>query len=86
MARFAASLLAAFIVLSILEVGTETGFAHVAPLLTLPPTSDFKLAARKKHHRESAEKREKRAQCKAQAEKLLSDSERRDYMKECMSQ
>jgi hypothetical protein len=50
--------------------------------LTAPPTpSDGKLAA-KKENQESAKKR---IECKEQVEKLLSDADRRAYMKECMS-
>ncbi len=50
--------------------------------MTAPPTpSDGKLAA-KKENQESAKKR---VECKGQAEKLLSDADRRAHMKECMS-
>jgi hypothetical protein len=85
MFRFAASLLAAVLGLSILEPSINMAFAQVAPVLALPSTSGLTLAAKKKH-RESAKQREKRIECEAQAEKLLSDSGRRAYVKECMSE
>ncbi len=50
----------------------------------LPSTPDNKLAA-KKEHQESAKKRQERVECKEQAQKLLSDADRRTYTKECMS-
>src|SRR5262249_33431816 len=43
-----------------------------------------KLAA-KKDNQQTAGKTKKRIDCKQQAEKLLSDSDRQAYMKECMS-
>jgi hypothetical protein len=42
-------------------------------------------SAKKKEPRESAGKKQKRAECREQAEKLISDADRRAYMKECMS-
>ena len=86
MARLFASLLAALLGLSNLEVMADTASAQVVPVPAPVSTSDLKLVAKKKHRRESAKEREKRAECRAQAEKLLSDSERRDYIKECMSE
>jgi hypothetical protein len=51
------------------------------PSASLP---DDKLAA-KKDNQQTAGKTKKRIECKQQAEKLLSDSDRQAYMKECMS-
>jgi len=42
-------------------------------------------AEKKRKHWESAEEKQKRAKCKEQAQKLLSDADRRAYIKECMS-
>ena len=86
MTRFMAFLLAAFLGLPILELVTDIGFAQVAFIPAPASTSDLKLAAKKKHHRENVKEREKRAECEAQAQKLLSDSERPAYVKECMSE
>ena len=85
MARLFASLLTALLGLSNPEVMTDTASAQV-PIPAPASTSNLELVAKKKHRRESAKEREKRAECRAQAEKLLSDSERRDYIKECMSE
>jgi hypothetical protein len=73
---------------------------QTAPRPPLPLTPYGKLAAKQEHaakkehrerakkkreHRESAEKRQKRIECREQAEKLISDADRRAYIKECMS-
>ena len=58
--------------------------AITARPIPLPSTPDRKLAA-KKEHQESAKRRQERIECKEQAEKLLSDADRRAYTKECMS-
>ena len=50
----------------------------------MPSTPDGELAAKKKHQ-ESAKKRQERAECKEQAEKLYSDADMRAYTKEYMS-
>ena len=55
--------------------------AMTARPIPLPSTPDSKLAA-KKEYQESAKKR---VECKERAEKLLSDTDRRAYTKECMS-
>jgi hypothetical protein len=52
-----------------------------ARLTSLPSTLDGKLAA-KNAHQESAKKRQERVECKEQAQKLLSDADRRTYTKE----
>jgi hypothetical protein len=90
MARFAASLVAGCLAVSILGARAETAFAQAAPRPPLPVIRHGKLAAKQEHaakkrHRESAkknreprestEKRQKRAECKEQTEKLLSDAE-----------
>ncbi len=80
MVRFAAPL-AAFILGNGVACGVV--FAQTAPPLPLPP--DNRLAAQERTG-ESAKKRQKRAECKRQAEKLLYDAEKRALMKECMSQ
>jgi hypothetical protein len=100
MARFAASLVAGCLAVSILGASAETAFAQAAPRPPLPVIRHGKLAAKQEHAakkrhresakkkrepRESAEKRQKRAECKEQTEKLLSDAEKRTYMKECIS-
>jgi hypothetical protein len=100
MARFAASLVAACLAVSILGARADTAFTQAAPRPPLPVIRHGKLAAKQEHaakkehrerakkkreHRESAEKRQKRAECREQAEKLISDADRRAYMKECMS-
>src|SRR6266498_2833773 len=95
MARFAASLFAACLAISILGARADTAFTQTAPRPPLPLTPYGKLAAKNEprerakrkgeHHRESAEKRQKRAECGEQAEKLISDADRRAYIKECMS-
>jgi hypothetical protein len=100
MAHFAASVFAACLAVSILGARADTVFAQTAPRPSLPLTHYGKLAAKQEHaakkehresakkkreHRESAEKRQKRAECREQAEKLISDADRRAYMKECMS-
>jgi hypothetical protein len=94
MARFAASLFAACLAVSILGARGDTAFTQTAPRPPLALTPYGKLAAKKEHresatrkkeHRESVEKRQKRAECREQAEKLISDADRRAYMKECMS-
>ena len=59
--------------------------AMAAPSTTSPSTPDGKLAA-KKEHQESAKKRQEQVGCKEQAEKLLSDADRRAYTKECISE
>jgi hypothetical protein len=61
--------------------GEEAMTASPTPL---PSTPDGKLAA-KKEHQERAKERQERVECKEQAEKLLSDADRRAYTKECMS-
>jgi hypothetical protein len=100
MARFAASLFAACLAVSILGASADAVFAQAAPRPPLPVIRHGKLAAKQEHaakkehlesakkkkeHRESAEKRQKRAECREQAEKLISDADRRAYIKECMS-
>ncbi len=79
MARFAASL-AAFVLASGAACGVA--FAQAASPMVLTP--DDRLAAQEKTG-ESAKKRQKRAECKQQAEKLLYDADKRALMKECMS-
>jgi len=61
--------------------GAVTSGAEASPSASLP---DDKLAA-KKDNQQTAGKTKKRIDCKQQAEKLLSDSDRQAYMKECMS-
>jgi len=58
--------------------------AMTAPPTSLPSTPEGKLAA-KEDHQESTKKRQDRVECTEQAEKLLSDADRRAYTKECMS-
>ena len=101
MARFAASLLTASLVVSILGA---TAFTQTAQRPPWPLTPHGELAAkkerresatRKKEHRKSAKKKgepqegaknkQKRAECKEQAQKLLDDTDKRAYMKECIS-
>jgi hypothetical protein len=101
MARFAAPLLAASLVVSILGA---TAFTQTAQRPPWPLTPHGKLAAKKEHresatrkkeHRKSAKKKmepqesaknkQKRAECKDQAQKLLDDADKRAYMKECIS-
>ena len=70
--------------------GAVTSGAENVPSTSLP---DDKLAA-EKHHQQSAWKRHTRVECNQQAEKLLSDADRRAYIdadrrayiKECMSE
>ncbi len=92
MARFAASLFAASLAVSILGARGDTAFTAPRPPLALTPYS--KLAAKKEHREsakkkkespESAEKKQKRIECEEQAEKLLYDADKRAYMKECIS-
>jgi len=98
MARFAAFLIGTCLAVFILGARADTAFAQTAA--RLPVTHHGKLVAKKepresakkrrkraakKEARESAKKRQKRAECKEQAEKLLSDADRRAHMKECMS-
>jgi hypothetical protein len=94
MARFAASLFAASLAISILGTRADRAFAQTAPRPPLPLTPHGKLAVKKEHrasakkkreHRQSARKNQKRAECKEQAQKLLDDADKRAYMKECMS-
>ena len=61
--------------------GAVTSGAEANPSASLP---NDKLAA-KKDNQQTAGKTKKRIDCKQQAEKLLSDSDRQAYMKECMS-
>ena len=61
--------------------GAVTSGAEANPSASLP---DDKLAA-KKDNQQAAGKTKKRIDCKQQAEKLLSESDRQAYMKECMS-
>src|SRR6266699_955785 len=91
MARFAASLLAASLVVSILGA---TAFTQTAQRPPWPLTPHGKLAAKKEHResakkkrepRESAKNKQKRAECKEQAQKLLDDADKRAYMKGCIS-
>jgi hypothetical protein len=98
MARFAASLLAASLVVSILGA---TAFTQTVQRPPWPLTPHGKLAAKKEHrgsatrkkehrksakeHRESAKNKQKRAECKEQAQKLLDDADKRAYMKGCIS-
>jgi hypothetical protein len=100
MAHFAASVFAACLAVSILGARADTALTQTAPRPPLPLTPYGKLAAKQEHaakkehrerakkkreHRESAEKRQKRIECREQAEKLISDADRRAYIKECMS-
>ena len=77
MARFAVSLFAASLAVSILGARADTAFTQTAPRPPLPLTHYDKLAAKQEHaakkehrerakkkreHRESAEKRQKRAE------------------------
>jgi hypothetical protein len=62
--------------------GTVTSGAEATPSTRLP---DDKLAA-KKDHQQPGGKKQKRIECKDQADKLLSDADRRAYTKECMSE
>ena len=61
--------------------GAVTSGAEANPSASLP---DDKLAA-KKDNKQTAGKTKKRIECKQQAEKLLSDSDRQAYMKAHMS-
>ena len=94
MARFAASLFAACLAISILGARGDTAFTQTAPRPPLALTPYGKLAAKKEHREsakkkkespESAEKKQKRIECEEQAEKLLYDADKRAYMKECIS-
>jgi hypothetical protein len=100
MAHFAASVFAACLAVSILGARADTAFAQTAPRPPLPLTPYGKLAAKEAHaakkehresakkkrkHRESAKKTQMQAECEEQAQKLLSDADRRAYIKECMS-
>ena len=80
MTRFTASV-AALVLGSI--VGCGVVFAQPAPSRALSPRD---RPAAQNQTEETAKKRQKIAECKEQAEKLLSDAEKRTFMKECMSQ
>jgi hypothetical protein len=58
-------------------------FAQPPPSRALSPRD---RPAAQNQTEENAKKRQKIAECKQQAEKLLSDAEKRTFMKECMSQ
>jgi hypothetical protein len=79
MSRFAVPL-AAFV----LGCGVACGVAFAQPAPPVALTPDDKVAAQKQTT-ESAKKRQKRAECKEQAEKLLYDADKRALIKECMS-
>lgn len=111
MARFAASLLAASLAVSIFPDAAFTQAVQRPPLPLLTPHGrpaakmehrgsavrqkqprKSAMTRKKEHrqkvgesHQESAEKKQKRAECKEQAQKLLDDAGRRAYMKECIS-
>ena len=103
MARFAASLLAASLAVSILPDTAFTQTVQRPPLPLLTPhgrpaakMENRRSAMRKKQHgksattrkrgphQESADKKQKRADCKEQAQKLLDDADKRAYLKECI--
>ena len=88
---FLTSALASLILSGCLFIPIPIGIVHsptgavTSRQEALPSTPDGELAAKKKHQ-ESAKKRQERAECKEQAEKLYSDADMRAYTKEYMSE
>jgi hypothetical protein len=94
--RFCSTILTSILALLILSgclfIPVPIGMAYQKPErsvtpqeeTTSPSNPDLKLAAKKKHL-DNAKEKQKRTECKEQAEKLLSHEDRRAYMKECMS-
>ncbi len=95
MARFAASLFAASLAVSILGARADTAFAQTAPRPPLPLTHHGKLAAKKEHresatrkkeHRESAKKKREHRESAKKKEEPRESAKKRQKRTECKEQ